>query len=107
MLEAAPKASIDGKLLALAIGSLLSDLPLQPRGGGRREVQIMNPEQSNSLLSIDIQIRIRARAYRIQVKDAKDLLARSKIISEAVGAGRVKLVVGLYNLDTGATEFEQ
>ena len=50
--------------------SPLSDLPLQPCGIGRREVQIMNQEQNNSLLSIDIQIKIRAKAYRIQVKDA-------------------------------------
>lgn len=30
----------------------------------------MNQDQPNSLLSIDIQIRIRTRAYRFQVKDA-------------------------------------
>lgn len=38
---------------------------------------------------------------------AKDLLSRSKLISAAVDSGRVKIVVGLYDLSSGAVEFER
>lgn len=37
---------------------------------------------------------------------AKDLLTRSLLISKAVESGKVKIQVGLYNLETGAVEFE-
>ena len=37
---------------------------------------------------------------------AKDLMARSKIISAAVEAGKVKVVVGLYHLSDGKVSFE-
>lgn len=36
---------------------------------------------------------------------AKDLLARSKILSDAVQSGAVKIQVGLYDLGTGLVEF--
>ena len=37
---------------------------------------------------------------------AKDLLTRSALISKAVGSGKVKIQVGLYDLMTGNVEFE-
>ena len=37
---------------------------------------------------------------------AKDLLTRSKILSDAVQSGSVKIQVGLYHLETGAVTFE-
>ncbi len=37
---------------------------------------------------------------------AKDLLTRSPLISKAVDSGKVKIQVGLYNLETGVVEFE-
>ncbi len=37
---------------------------------------------------------------------AKDLLNRSRLISKAVNSGKVKIQVGLYNLETGVVDFE-
>jgi carbonic anhydrase len=37
---------------------------------------------------------------------AKDLLSRSTLISKAVSSGKAKIQVGLYNLSSGAVEFE-
>lgn len=37
---------------------------------------------------------------------AKDLFTRSLVISKAAQSGKVKIQVGLYNLETGAVEFE-
>lgn len=49
----------------------VNDLPHLPLGFERREIHIMNQNQSNSFLSINVKIRFRTRLlYWLQVKDA-------------------------------------
>ena len=57
----------------------------------------------NNMASKDLKDEAWANARGI----AKDLLSRSKLISAAAASGRVKIVVGLYDLSSGAVEFER
>lgn len=49
---------------------------------------------------------LRAESWANAKGVAKDLLSRSKTIADAVKSGRVQLTVGLYDLKTGAVEFQ-
>ncbi len=49
---------------------------------------------------------LRAESWANASETAKDLQNRSKLISEAVTSGRVRIVTALYNLASGVVEFQ-
>ena len=61
----------------------------------------IKPNIKNGVVSKDLKDESWANANGV----AKDLLTRSKLISNAISTGKAKVVVGLYDLSTGKVEF--